>query len=304
MSFWHGLQHHVTAGNVGFVISVILAVWAFAQWRLTGARIWVRMHPGLLGEYTLQHSTADWKNLADSANEGWHREVAVIEVENPGRTPVTVSAVGLDFGRVKRWRLWRHTIVPAYLSYSGNDVTTELKVRLEPFDRAVWIVDPWGQLQPVSTRAGIHHRPVRVRATARVAGVRGRVRSPWRKSWKVEVGQVSFIGPVEPGMAWYRSAERYIGDHDSIDYPMIIEMCLEARKLFPYDKPAPSKDAVEALILKHTYGESPAGASILWSYDMASDLGFLYSVQSASEPPTQNIVVSTPPAASSADPAD
>lgn len=48
-------------------------------------------------------------------------------MENPGRTAVTVSAVGLDFGRVKWQRLWRHHIVPAFLKHNGGDVTTEHK---------------------------------------------------------------------------------------------------------------------------------------------------------------------------------
>lgn len=270
--------HWLSTGNVAFVLSLLVGLWTFAQWRLEGGRVRVRLHAGLLTEYSLQSSTSSWSNLADNARQGWHREVAVVEVENPGRTAVTISAVGLDFGRVKWWRRWRHHIVPVHLKHSGDDVTTERKVRLEPFDRAVWLMDPWSCVQPVSSDSGVKRRPVRVRAQVRVAGVRRRERSPWRKRWKIDTGQVSFIEEtIEPGMAFYRSAVRVIGEHHSITYPLIIPMALEARKVFPIPGPAPTKDQIDELIAKHTHGEPPAGSNIMWSFYMEKDLAYHYN---------------------------
>jgi hypothetical protein len=123
MTFWHWVQHHVTTGNVAFVLTLILG------------------GPG-----------------------GWYREVAIVEVENPGRTAVTCSDIGLDLGRVHWWQRWRHTVTPSYLPY--NDAKTEGTVRLEPFDRAFFIIDIWQVLQPVNHHSfKLQDRPIKLRGS-------------------------------------------------------------------------------------------------------------------------------------------
>jgi hypothetical protein len=261
-------------------LSGLLAAWEFAKRGLDSARVRVQLHAGLYEPHTLSKSSKSWSNLADMTRDvgGWPIEVAIIEIENPGRTAVTVSDISLDFGRVSHrpwW--WRRTTSPAFLS--GHGATTTATVRMEPFERATFITDVWQVLQPVN-----HHsispptRPFNVRASVRVAGRRGRTLSPWRKRWAVEVNQVSFLGPtVEPGLAMHRAAMRWIGEHDDIAHPLNVQMSLEYGAGFPLSGPAPTEQQVQTLIEKHTHGTEVPGAKFIWSFNIARDLAYHYS---------------------------
>ena len=74
--------------SLALVISIAVAMWEFVKYLLEGGRARVRMNPGILGMYSLGSSTSSWSDLAVQAKKrgGWYAEVAVVEVENPGRT--------------------------------------------------------------------------------------------------------------------------------------------------------------------------------------------------------------------------
>jgi hypothetical protein len=81
-----------------------LAVWELAKYLLEGGRIRVRPRPGGLEEHGLSEAKT-WQLLEKSTEGqgGWPVEVAILDVENLGRTPVTISNPSLDLAR-RRWQ--------------------------------------------------------------------------------------------------------------------------------------------------------------------------------------------------------
>jgi hypothetical protein len=235
---------------------------------------------------------------------GWPTEVAIIEIENPGREAVTISDISLDFGRMYWWKPWwrRHS---SPHPWPGHGAVQEPSFRMEPFDRAVVIIDVWDVLQPVDHHAfALPERPFPLRASARVAGRRGRTLSPWRKRWPVEVSQVSFLGKtIEPGLAMHQAAVRWIGEHDDIAHPLNVEMALAYRDQFPPEGPPPTKEQVMELIEKATHGTEVPGMKHIWSFNIARDMAYHYPPTQAVSPtptptPTPTIIgQSQPPAA-------
>jgi hypothetical protein len=280
-------------------LSGVLAVWEFAKRSLDGARLRVRMHAGLYTPYALSKSTKSWANLAEMTKNGWGwpTEVAIIEIENPGREAVTISDISLDLGRMYWWKPWWRRHAQPY-PLSGHAGRQEPSFRMEPFDRAIVLIDVWHVLQPVDHHAfALPERPFPLRASVRVAGRRGRTLSPWRKRWPVKVGQVSFLGDtIEPGLAMHQAAVRWIGEHDDIAHPLNVEMALAFREAFPLDGPGPTKEQVQALIEQHTHGTEVPGKKFIWSFNIARDLAYHYPKPPAVLPTsvTTTVVVPTP----------
>lgn len=265
----------------------MLAVWEFAKRGLDRARVRVRMHAGLYTPSVLSKSTKSWANLAEMTKNkwGWPTEVAIIEIENPGREAVTISDISLDFGWMYWWKpWWRRHAAPYPLP--GHGAVQEPTFRMEPFDRAIVIIDVWHVLQPVDHHAfALPKRPFPLRASVRVAGRRGRTLSPWRKRWPVRIGQVSFLGKtIEPGLAMHQSAVRWIGEHDDIAHPLIVEMALAFREAFPLGGPGPTKEQVQALIEQNTHGTEIPGMKFIWSHNIARDLAYHYPQTPAAQP--------------------
>jgi hypothetical protein len=264
---------------IALSLSGVLAVWEFAKRALDGARVRVRLHAGLYTPHSLSKSTKSWANLAEMTADkgGWPTEVAIIEIENPGREAVTVSDISLDFGRMHWWKPWWRRHASPY-PLPGHGGTQKPSIRMEPFDRAIVIIDVWQVLQPVDHHAfSLPDRPFPLRASVRVAGRRGCTLSPLRKRWQVRVGQVSFIGPtVEPGMAMHQSAVRWIGEHDDLAHPINVEMALDYRTRFRLDGPAPTQPEIMTMIKKHTHGEEVPGMKHIWSLYIARDLAYHY----------------------------
>lgn len=244
-------------------LSVAVAVWQLLQYALEGGRVRVRMTPGLLGDYYL-HNANTWENLGKLAAKrgGWHVEVAVIEVENLGRTAVTVSDVALDLGPLTWWRPWgRWWVVP--LALEGHEAATMSKHRLEPFDSVRYIYEVWPVLAPSIGEGPQHKRPLRVRATVRVAGKRWRRLSPWRRGWRVLPRQVSLLpAPLEVGMAAYRAMWRHV-DEESHGRMSCIPVALEVRKRFPLNGPAPTAEQLKDVLQQNWVMEAPPGLELV-----------------------------------------
>ena len=239
---------------MALVISVAVAIWEMVKYLLEGGRVRVRMYAGLHSDYALFQALR-WKSLLQRAKKrgGWTVEVAVLEIENLGRTAVTVSEPSLDLGRTRRWGLGRKTISPRPVS--AVDACTDRSIRLEPFDRVRFVFDVWQILAPVSGEPP--KRPLKLRGSLRIAGKRFRRRSPFRHTWRVVPGQLTFDSePVEIGMAAYRAMWRHTKDdmteshsHDAI------AVALAVRKKFPTDGPAPSTDDIDAILSEvHHFG--------------------------------------------------
>lgn len=269
----------VTA-DIALAISLALVVWEILRYRLEGGRARVRMNAGLLTDYSLAQSGRSWSHLADMTKDqgGWPLEVAVIEVENPSRTPITIGEVSLDFGRTGLFHLGRYRVSPRHLE--GHGAVTGATKRLEPFDRCIFIFDVWQVLQPRGAASVVPERPLDLRASVRVAGRRRLTRSPWWKRWPVAPGQVSFIsGEVEIGLAAHQVLTRWLRDAPAMVQVGIIPMALEVRERYPRTGAPPSKDELREIIDAHVHTEDEYPLSGVAALYGADDLALHYPGQ-------------------------
>ena len=166
-------------------VSLTGLVWQLMLYRLSGARLDVRLRPAVLSLHG---------RLASGEERGWRRQVpqldrirledgfvdlAEIRVVNIGRSPVTVSGVTLDFGWSKRPWL-RNTLggIPVPIPYGVEHAGDH---RLEVGASLTMYVDHMPLVDDVR-----HERPAvrSVRASAQGAGKRP-TRSKWRRRWRL-----------------------------------------------------------------------------------------------------------------------
>lgn len=271
----------LTVAGAALGLSIALAAWEIYKFTLEWGRVRVRMHCGKLERHMLGTSTRSWDSLAARNKDGWYLEVAVVDVENPGKTAVTISEVSLDLGRQYLFRSGRRSVSPQHLE--GPGATTEGTVRLEPFDRAQFLFDFWQIVQPVTGGKDEISLPVSLRASVRVAGRRRRRRSPWRKRWRVQPGQYSFMtSTLEPDMAAYQSVTRWGRNEPEDSGPHPVFVALDIRKDFPTTGPAPTKEEIEELLKRHTHVKSDTTRTMTAFY-MTRELARLYPQQSPQE---------------------
>jgi hypothetical protein len=158
----------------------------------------VTLHPGLWrAPGTLQrgeqpervHHPA--RGLVD-ADAPW-AEMALVHVTNIGRTPTSVSDIGLDLGRARWWRPWRRTTITGRPIAVAEGVAAGPVVRLEPGEQVAVFLAMWA---PADLRRYADGR-VTVRATARPAGHRAEL-SPRRDRWKARTDRDAWWMP-SPG---------------------------------------------------------------------------------------------------------
>lgn len=188
----------VTRADTAFVISLISAavaaislMWQLALFHLSGARLEVRLVPAVLmairGSVVKGPDRGWGKDLPDEmdgAMDPYWVDLALVRAVNVGRTAMSVTDIGLDFGGSQRRKFWqRHTVSlsPVPIHDGAKDLT---EVRLEPGEVVNAFMDCW----PTFEYARGHHRRLRVRATARAAGRRS-TRSKWRKRWRIDNSQ-------------------------------------------------------------------------------------------------------------------
>ncbi len=204
MRSWPSVLAATTAETALWVsiVSVTVALtglaWQLTLYRLSGARLEVRLIPGVVTEVG---------HLARGPERGWRKavppdlnivgdrpwiDVAIIQVINIGRAPVSVSELGLDFGHIPWWQPWsRHTITGRPVAIHEG-IKQALEVRLEPGQSATVINDCW----PLIEYGRRQDKRLAVRGTALPAG-RKRNRSRWRRRWRIEPDQ-KFIWPHGP----------------------------------------------------------------------------------------------------------
>jgi hypothetical protein len=273
----------VDTAQIALVLSSALAVWELARYLLEGGRIRVRLRPGGLEEYGLSEAKT-WQSLEKSTEGqgGWPVEVAILDVENLGRTPVTISNPSLDLAR-RRWqRRKRRSVGPMLLK--APHAVTQQRVRLEPFDSARFVFDIWQVLAP-GRLSSTPDRPLRVRGQVRVAGKRWLRRSPWRQGWPVKPGQLWFMSSGEEiGLAAYRAMWRQTHG-DLMGRAACVPFALAVRERFPTSGPGPTKDELLTLMDEHHYGEEPHKAMlILASFYAERDLAPFYTGQAPTQP--------------------
>jgi hypothetical protein len=239
-------------------ISVAVAVWNILQYRLAGGRVRVTLLAGLWDDYSLA-AGRDWPGLIAAFGDrgGWTVETAVIDIENTGRTAVTIAAPALDFGRSPRWRGKRRSVTPRPLEAPG--AVGSATHRLEPFDSVRYVYDLWQVMDDSPFgRADRPPRPLRVRAAVKVAGKRRLCRSPWRRGWRVRDGQYGF-GPDsdQVGLVAYRAMRRYLSDSDATKRFDCISAAIAIRERFPTDGAPPTAEDISNLLKENHHGDGP-----------------------------------------------
>jgi hypothetical protein len=263
----------ITTAGVALVISILVALWNLLKYLLDGARVRVKLIPGLHDDYALQTGKT-WARLGKKAAEGggWNVEVAVIKVENLGRTAVTISGPGMVFGGQPWWRK-PYRIVP--IAREAPDALTVTRHRLEPFDSATFVYEVWQGVERMTRHPEALDRPLTVRAFTEVAGKWRPRQSSRRSRWRVDHGQFAFIPELaEIGMLTYRSMSRH-AHGDTFGEIACIPTAIAVREQFPVDGPAPTREQLKHIIEENHFGEQKPIVGLI-AYNVANDLHPLY----------------------------
>lgn len=189
-------------------VSLLLAVWEVMKFRREGAWVRVTLKPGLYDGSMLR--TMNMRVPEDSELYGekgmrFDLEVGIIEVENRGRTPVTVRGVTLEFER-QRWPRRKTSQSYGFPFIEFQDAETKSRVRIDAFDSVTFIIDACHALPAIKARKA----EVAIKAVADVAGrkpVRSSRRTAWRfaekdRPWLFEIGTFDLARQVYRSLAW------------------------------------------------------------------------------------------------------
>lgn len=180
-------------------VSLTSLLWQLTLYRLSGARLIIRLVPAVLTEvgHIVRGPPKGWRpSMPEGMNIVRDRpwvDVAVIEIVNIGRAPISLSSIHLDVGAAPRWKLWkRHTVGTAPIAvHDGLEEVGE--VRLEAARAVSVIFDFWPAVEAGRRRRNRVH----LRASVRPAG-RWAKRSPWRHRWTIGPDQ-DHLWPYGPG---------------------------------------------------------------------------------------------------------
>jgi hypothetical protein len=177
---------------VSIAISVVGLAWQLTLYRLSGARIRIRLTPVLMTHLgtIIQGPEGRWPSLVpDIAGlrevDLWV-ELAKIDIANIGRTPIWVSGIGLDFGSESRLKPRRRLTMSLQPIRVNASLTDGAPTRLEPGQAVEMFVPLMSSITTAERQLGMHGR-ITVRGTAVLAGRRPK-RSPWRRKMRVKVG--------------------------------------------------------------------------------------------------------------------
>lgn len=184
---------------LALLISVGGLVWAVAKHFLfDGGRVRVTIRPALWdpsgGVVRTDSSNGSFRTDARRAVDSIMRlkgvECAELTVDNAGRTAVTIRSVGIAF-RGQRPHGWRgrrlHLVAPgAFANPEGGEHYRKdhEPFRLEPYDRAVFLLDVHSVLE-MARKTRPQDRRVVLRGFVDVPGTKRAALSPWRRRWRV-----------------------------------------------------------------------------------------------------------------------
>lgn len=200
----------VTVAIISAAVTVIGLIWQLALYKLSGARLQVRLRPAVLDELGILYrgpENARWSLARTSGPppnrpSTRHVDLAEVRVTNVGRAAISVSDVELDLGRVGgRW--WkRRTARPRPFEAWG--ATADEVLRLDVGETRTVLFDVWSLLHHPMSRRELGD--VTLRASARPAGRRTR-RSPWRRRWRYPPDRRTLLLDVEtsPELEAYRA---------------------------------------------------------------------------------------------------
>lgn len=190
-----------TVAALSLAVSVTSLLWNLSLYRLSGARLEVRLIPAAfgVGGALFRGPDAGWRagppaEFADRMTD--YVDLAILKVTNVGRSPVSVTDLALDFGRTS-WRpAWRHTMAGTPVVVADcKDYDGEVRLEAGQSFSVAYDHEPMVEYMTAPERSG---RPRRsVRATGRAAGRRP-TRSSWRKRWRIGRGQSIYLPGDRP----------------------------------------------------------------------------------------------------------
>jgi hypothetical protein len=254
------------------VVSLAVAAWNVIQFRREGVRVKVKIQPGLFDRNSLV--TVDTycgdrnpDKLSPRPRGRFDVEVAVIRVENRGRTPVTVRGPALDLGRVTWWKPGRHVMTFRPLKFGGHRVKP--KTRLEPYDDATFLVDMSHALWAIGKDLD---GDLALRASVGVAGGRTK-RSSFRRRWRLPAGSSS----LWPGETFDLAREVYRflawrARGDDTATLMLPEIAMRIAEHVEGGGEATAQQ-LDELVKRTLEGVNNARpfAAALWGYDLAAE---------------------------------
>lgn len=182
-----------------FVVAIAALAWQIMKHFLEGGRVRVYLNTAVWepghniatnrsGKFALRGGSEK-----HSVTRGQALELAQLVVENPGRTAVTIYSPGLHFSGHGRKN---NTVVPRMFalgdSLGPDGATTETVVRLEPYERATFLLDYWAGIPRLIKNSPTGR--IVVRGHVSVAGRTKRPqRSSFRKRWKISAGTYTAI---------------------------------------------------------------------------------------------------------------
>lgn len=200
----------ITLAIISAAVTVFGLIWQLALYKLSGARLQVRLRPAVLDELgTLYRGPENARWLLSNPPEAplvrpspRHVDLAEVRVTNVGRAAISVSDVELDLGATG-WRWWkRHTIRPKPFAAWG--ATADEVLRLDTGESRTVLFDVWSLLHHPMSRREIGDQTIR--ASAKPAGRRTR-RSPWPRRWRYPAGRrtLQLDAVASPELEAYRA---------------------------------------------------------------------------------------------------
>lgn len=239
----------------GACIAMASLVWNLALYRLSGARLQVRLIPAILTAqgHLLRGPDRGWRKRAPEGvgpgKDDVYVDIAIIKVTNVGRSAVSVSEIVLDFGR-SGWRPgWRHTIggMPIVI-HECKDISGD--VRLEAGQSISLAVD-----HELLVQRGMAAKRKAVRASATAAGRRPTL-SSWRRRWSLSSpATIYYPGEGTPEQRAFVEVFRAVYPHDAAK---LYEAWIAVTALMMRDSAAGSKEIADELAKVLDVGATPS----------------------------------------------
>lgn len=186
--------------GLALLVSTMTFAWnLFKHVYLDGPRVKVELRPAVFEpEFSLAKWVSDDGKIQSRDESKRHRgiECAWMCIENSGRTAVTISEPSIAFRGPRKFLKWpRHSIgprvIPGATSIESDARDDVRAVRLNPYDRVVFVMDIHPALRAARESVGPDRKRLVVRAQVLVAGRRNPKKGPWKKRWRVPKGASS-----------------------------------------------------------------------------------------------------------------
>ncbi|MFD3777974.1 hypothetical protein [Streptomyces sp. NPDC058612] len=201
---------------ISLAVALSTLIWQIVKHLLDGGRVRVRLNVGILQPRAQLSVNQNGRFvMQDPGRTGLLRrniEVAQLVVENPGRSAVTIHGPTLDIRGVSKKP---YSVSPRRFPWDGDghdDAEMKSSVRLDPYSRAVFLLDFWSVIPDLHGQAA--GDAIYLRGMVHVGGRRRPRKSSRRRSWKIPVGAwtvSSASDKIDPYTVMWREVYRSYG---------------------------------------------------------------------------------------------